>query len=226
MSLAVLTPSRGRPKGARELAAAIRETAHGEVELFVAVDDDDHNDYRDDEGYTLVRGPAMGLTDWTNTLAQTYHTEFGFLASFGDDHRPRTPGWDVALTSAIKTLGGTGFAYADDLHRGERLPTAVVCSSTVYDRLGWMALPGTRHMYIDKAWKTLGQASGLIAYLPDVVVEHLHPVVQKAQWDRTYQQAAEFYKEDRDVFEEWERERLAADVLKLTRVEVPRAAIA
>lgn len=220
MSLAVLTPSLGRPNAARELAQAIRETARGTVDLVVAVDDGDHSPYTEDDGYTLVVGPPQGLTGWTNTLAEQYRHSHTHLASLGDDHRPRTPGWDVALCAAIDRMGGTGFAYADDLHRGQLLPTAIVMSSTVVKRLGWMALPGTRHMYIDKAWRELGKAAGLLAYCPDVVIEHLHPVAQKARWDRTYQQAAEFYKEDRDVFEAWEREHLASDVARLLHVEV------
>jgi hypothetical protein len=200
------------------LAAAIRETATSPVDLIVAVDDDDHSGYTEADGYVLVRGPAMGLTDWTNALASTYATSHRFLASFGDDHRPRTPGWDVALCAAIERLGGTGFAYGDDLHRGVMLPTAVVASSTVVHRLGWLCLPTTRHMYVDKVWRELGRAAGLIAYCPDVIIEHLHPVVSKAQWDRTYQAAAEFYQEDRNVFEEWERTGKATDVGRLLAV--------
>jgi hypothetical protein len=50
-----------------------------------------------------------------------------YLASLGDDHRPRTKGWDRRLIDAIESLGGApGIAYGDDKLQGAALPTAWV----------------------------------------------------------------------------------------------------
>ena len=106
----------------------------------------------------------------------------GFL---GDDHRPRTPGWDTRLLAALD--GRPGVAYGDDLHQGGRLPTAVVISSAIIRTLGYMVPPGQDHLYLDDFWRQLGLDLGRLEYVPDVIVEHCHPNAGKAPWDDGYE---------------------------------------
>ncbi|HET6737752.1 MAG TPA: hypothetical protein VFH76_02425, partial [Kribbella sp.] len=51
-------------------------------------------------------------------------------------------------------------------------------------------------------WLSLGRAANCITYLPDVVVEHLHPVARKAAWDEGYQRvnASSMYERDQAAF--------------------------
>src|ERR1022692_4739674 len=69
------------------------------------------------------------------------------LCSMGDDHLPRTPGWDRLLLDGLADMGG-GFAYGNDLYQGEILPTAVAVSSPIVAALGWMCLPALNHMFV------------------------------------------------------------------------------
>jgi hypothetical protein len=122
-----------------------------------------------------VSGPRNNLAGWTNVLARHLAKDYRALASLGDDHLPRTPGWDLRLLEAIAGMGGTGFAYGNDLLQGAALPTAVVVSSNIVTALGWMCEPSMRHYCIDNVWKDLGEGAGCLAYLPDVIIEHLRP---------------------------------------------------
>jgi hypothetical protein len=58
--------------------------------------------------------------------------------------------------------------------------------SRMIKALGFMAPPAMRHLYLDNFWKELGEAVGGLVYLPDVIIEHLHPVNGKAEWDERY----------------------------------------
>ena len=49
-----------------------------------------------------------------------------------------------------------------------------------------MAPQVMRHLYLDNFWKHLGEQTGGLRYLGDVVIEHLHPVAGKAPWDHRY----------------------------------------
>lgn len=211
--LAIITPTRGRPAQLREMVEAVHSTAAGDVRVMTGIDDDDPADYLETMlGYTgdvvAYRGERKSLCGWTNHLAQLAldgPNPPRYLASLGDDHRPRTKGWDRKLIEAIEQLPGPGMAYGNDLLQGKNMPTAWVASAEVVRALGWMMLPGCEHMYVDTAILMLGMTADRIAYRPDVIVEHLHPLAGKAQWDQSYRESntEDRYAADRKAFEAW-----------------------
>ncbi|WP_111166101.1 hypothetical protein [Spongiactinospora gelatinilytica] len=144
----------------------------------------------------MVAALNASVRDWLQSADAP--TAIGFM---GDDHRPRTRGWDAAYLTALRSL--PGFVYGNDLVQGVRLPTQVAISTPVVRALGHMAPPTLRHMYVDNYWLRLGQAAACITYLRNVVVEHLHPVAGTAAWDAGYRRvnAREVYDQDRKAFE-------------------------
>jgi len=56
------------------------------------------------------------------------------------------------------------------------------------------------HMYLDDFWKRLGTDLGALAYLPDVVIEHVHPDAGKAQRDEGYTRVAASYGPDHEAW--------------------------
>lgn len=206
VSLAILTPSRGRPERFAEMVDAIRATAVTDVAIYLATDDDDPM-YPHIDGVTAVRGPRRRLAAWTNELAghalADGHTILGFL---GDDHRPRTAGWDAAITGALDELG-SGLAYGRDGLQDERLPTAPFWTADVIRALGWFYPPTLVHLYADDYWLALANDLGIRAYLPDVYIEHLHPSATnadgtpKANADELNRENDSFYERDRAEFQ-------------------------
>ena len=218
--LLVITPSRGRPQQLHEMVDAVRSAALGSVEVIAGVDLDDPllDEYRALASCRLVVGPRQTLSGWTNMLARSAVNDWTpaprYLASLGDDHRPRTPGWDLKLIEAIERFGAAGgFAYGDDLQAGQSLPTAWVVSADIVRTVGWMMLPAAEHMYVDTAVLALGQAAGRIAYLPEVVIEHLHPSAGKARWDESYIESRhpDRCAADWKAFNAWHTEQLPDD---------------
>jgi hypothetical protein len=223
----MICPSRGRPANVAELIEVWRDVTY-DAALLVAVDDDDPElrRYRDiftnlDLGIGEPRihitiGPRGRLGPTLNRLALLYASSFRALGFLGDDHRPRTDGWDRRVVEALDQLG-TGLVYGNDLLQGGNLPTAVAMTSDVVRTLGWMVPPGMIHMYIDNAWLDLGRGLDRIRYLHDVVIEHMHPVAQKSEWDAGYAEvnSAEMYARDLETYRHWQETSLAADVSKL-----------
>jgi hypothetical protein len=228
--LAIIVPTRGRPQQFADLVKAVQKTAAGSVEIWAGLDDDDPADYspalHDLDGSDLVtgvRGARRSLSAWTNFLAEralsestTFRDAPRYLASLGDDHRPRSNAWDKTLIGAIEAGAGYGFAYGNDLFQGANLPTAWVVSADVVRAVGWMMLPACNHMYVDNAVLELGKAAGCITYRPDVIVEHLHPVAGKGSWDASYRESNSpaTYGRDLAAFEAWRtaEDGLARDV--------------
>jgi hypothetical protein len=214
-------PSRGRPERAREAVAALRDRAElvsTSIVLAVDANDPDVEAYRAlrwggrysaEVVLTVLDPEATGdLVKATNTVATRIALEdpTAIIGNLGDDHLCRTSGWDRLVTAA---LAEPGIAYGDDLLQGRHLPTAPFISAAIVNALGWYALPRCRHLYIDDAWRELAGEIGILHFLPDLVIEHMHPAVGKAESDAGYLRAnaEEVVNHDRAVYQSWRRGR-------------------
>lgn len=194
--LAVIVPTRGRPGNAARLAEAFRDThALDAVPVFVAdADDPELPVYRrmlDEKRIPrLVIPPAGtvsggGMQAPLNYAVMRYASLYEAVGFMGDDHLPRTVNWDSRIMDALDSLEPR-IVYGNDLLQGAALPTAVFMQSRMVKAMGFMAPRVLRHLYIDNFWKELGEQLGALRYLPDVVIEHLHPAAGKAAMDDRY----------------------------------------
>jgi len=219
--LLVITPSRGRPGRLQEMLAACLSLSGAATDVAVAVDDDQALLYAGTvpgncQGRVrMFTGPRDTLTGWTNKLASRHSGRYRAFASLGDDHLPRTGNWDGLLLAALGRTGGTGIAYGNDMIMGGRLPTAPVISAGIVEALGWMCEPSMRHMCVDLCWRDIGELSGCLSYVPDVVIEHMHWGVAKSALDATYADAEALHQDDRDAYARWRDDRMAADTAKV-----------
>ena len=216
--LLIITPTRQRPGNAARLAGAVAATCTAQTDLIFAIDDDDGS-YADVNlgAAKVIRGPRATCGQWTNLIARACAGEYRALASLGDDHLPRTHGWDSALLAAIDAMGGTGIAYGDDIGQGKNLPTAPVISSGIIAALGYFFLPALAQFFADNVWLDLGREAGCLAYLPDVTVEHLHYTRGAAPHDQVYEEARDAWMPDQAAYWAWQRadDGLRADVAKI-----------
>lgn len=218
-------PSRGRPQRAYEAIQALRRAAvrvDTSVVLAVDADDPECNAYHDltfggtgpeVTRVTLMSADTGNLVKATNTVSLRIAADDpdAIIGNLGDDHVVRTFGWDRMI---IEALDRPGIAYGDDLIHGEHLPSAPFISATIVNALGWYALPTCRHLYIDDAWRELGKATRTLRYLPELVIEHMHPALKKADWDEGYERAnnAETVEHDKDAYRTWRSHWMNADM--------------
>jgi hypothetical protein len=90
-----------------------------------------------------------------------------------------------------------------------------VVSADIVEALGWVCEPSLAHMHVDDVWRDLGQGAGCLAYVPSVVIEHLHPDAGKAATDSTYAGSLATAGADREAYERWRREGMTGDVAKI-----------
>lgn len=194
--LLVIIPTRGRPHAVPELVNAwndTRATAH----LLFAVDTDDPElaaykkhaaELRGDERVRFTFGKRRRLVGTLNQQAVKAAKSYRFLAFMGDDHRPRPAAmpWDARIRECLS--GGAGIVYGNDLLQGEKMATAVAMTSDIVQTLGYMCPPALVHLCADLVWIDWGRGMGRITYLPDMVIEHLHPAAEKAELDAVYEE--------------------------------------
>lgn len=219
--LLMIVPSRGRPHNIVALWDAWQATTTGAAELLVAADGDDptlpgYLQVCEELQIDLVVGPRLRMVPTLNKVAFEQAPHYFALGFMGDDHRPRTVGFDAHYLAALRTLG-TGFVYGNDLLAGERLPTQVAMTSDIVQALGAMVPAPVNHLWADNQWWDLGHAIDRIRYLPDVVVEHLHPIAGKAADDAGYREVNDpaAFEVDRMIYADWYAKQFPADAEKL-----------
>lgn len=241
--LLVIVPSRGRPESLERVAAAWYATgafADGAALVF-AVDDDDPtwSGYRAaldrlaeaDPGPTAINlmhaGAWRPMVAKLNAAAANFAGQGHFALAFaGDDHLPRTPGWAKRYLDELRTLG-TGIVYGDDLVQGARLPTQWAMTADIVRALGRMVPAPVEHLYCDNAILDLGQAAECIRYLPDVVIEHCHPIAGRGQWDDQYRRvnARAQYERDGSAYWRWRTAGLPTDAVTVQALRATRPLI-
>jgi hypothetical protein len=204
-----IIPTRGRNENALRLFEAINATADF-TEVVFAIDADDVKTYNGLMDATaglnnvkVVIAERMGMNGTLNHWASWFSPDYDYICFMGDDHLPRTGGWDTKLTEAIGT--DAGIAYGNDLLQGENLPTAVVMSSKIIRALGFMSPPALKHLFLDNFWLAMGNALGNVNYLPEVIIEHMHYINGKAEHDERYAAVnnAEMHNADEAIFAEY-----------------------
>jgi hypothetical protein len=222
----VLCPTRGNPGALLEAYMSFRHSVVSPRSRFIGVVD--HDDPSMDTYVSICEDTSLRImvvpkaSSGNMNLALNYGAaavvaagceDDELIGFIGDDHRFRTKDWDVMLQSAAQQTGG-GLYYGDDLFQGENLPTAVFISAKIVRALGWFGLPGARHLYLDNTWKLLGDSADCLYYLPDIVVEHVHPAAGKAAWDENHVRvnSNDNYAHDRSVFEAWMADGMERDV--------------
>jgi hypothetical protein len=214
VEITVLCPSRGNPEALREAWLSFHDTTMEKSSIFVGVLDDDDPSLKDyvamaedtiDLRIDLVPRDKSGtMNKALNYAAMRWVKRSNVLGFIGDDHRFRTKGWDRVIGQVMSDTGG-GFVYGDDLYMHDHLPTAVFISGKIVEALGWFGPPNCKHLYLDNTWKTLGDATGSLYYLPDVIIEHMHPIAGKGEWYANHLRVNtdEMYNHDRAAYDEW-----------------------
>lgn len=210
--LLVIVPSRNRPESVEPLVNDFFTNSNGLADLMFATDED-QPEYPYIEGVLYRRGPRLRMCGTLNAAAVENANQYKYIGFMGDDHRTRTPGWDTAVIAALQDHN---VVYGNDLIWGEALPTAVFLRAEIVQRLGYMAPPTLIHLYLDNFWLELGRATS-IKYLPDVIIEHLHPSVGKADWTPEYNEVNDqaLYNADEASLRHYMQTQFASDLEKL-----------
>lgn len=168
------------------MVASAHATATGLIEVLVYVDDDDPTVYQPD-GYRIVTGPRITLSDCWNKLAG--EAQGDILQMAADDIRYRTGGWDTQVAQVFDQWDDRIlFVYTRDGIHDARLGTHGFVSKEWVETVGYFTPDMFPADYADTWLNELAARIDRRVYLPSVLVEHLHPIAGKAPWDQTHKE--------------------------------------
>ncbi len=214
----IIVPTRSRPENVAKVVDAWQETSAFDdgAELCFAYDRDDPKRGLYDLATTAVdekRIHSSTILEWspmvhkldTVTRWMLMHDPDLFAIGFaGDDHLPRTRGWAGRYRDALAEMG-TGIVSCADGYRTDQLPTQWAMTSDIVRALGRMVPAPVEHLYCDDAIRDLGRAAGCYRYLDDVLIEHMHPLAKRGQWDEQYRRVnrPEQFQRDSSIYGLW-----------------------
>lgn len=191
-------------------------------DLYVMLDNCDPllNDYSSCLRDTKASYSITPRTSCTNKINAHINYNYEFMSVTNDDFIYKTPAWDLKLISEIKLSGKHGIAYGNDLCAGVHIPTTSIISREIVEALGWLQLPGLKHLFGDNVWGHIGNAIRCIYYCPDVIIEHHHVFAKKMPADGTYRytNSNEMYAHDEKVFTEWITTQSKIDIQKVKAI--------
>lgn len=204
----VIAPTRGRPSRALHMADSFARTRHSTfTHLTLALDSADPMQAAYIEGsqgkpWFAVPVPTGSMIERTNDVAWRIDADiYGWAA---DDNVFVTPQWDKFVREAFEDPHVTT-VNTNDLLVGDEKGGVYFVRGTVVRALGWFLPTFLQHLYADFAVTSLAKKAGTYLYLPDVVIEHVHPYAGKAAWDDLYaavnNQAMD--QRDGDAFRKW-----------------------
>lgn len=213
--LMIIVPSRYRSDNVAELSSYVKE--YSEIsDLCFGFDNDDDTEYEPIPKVKFHRLPRMRIGGTLNSLARMYAKQYKYIAFMGDDHRPKTHGWDSKLVEPLRLKDG--FSYGNDLLQGQALPTAIAMSSSIINTLGYMVPTNLKHFYFDNFWMDLGNATESLNYFDDVIIEHIHPMANKSDVDATYTSAWSVLSEDEIEYKKYLKKEFKKDIKKVLKL--------
>lgn len=221
--LAVIVPTRGRPENIRRVIGAWDFTnAWDHADLIVVADSDDPEipAYRsiwmedDSTPGRLVEVPTwLPMVHKLDAVARDLASEYFAVGFAGDDHLPQTINWAARYLTVLRELS-TGMVYGDDGYQGAKLSTEWAVTSDAVRALGRMVPAPVEHMFCDNSIMELFTLARAIRHLPEVRIEHMHPVAGKAITDDQYQRvnSREQMGRDRRTYRRWQSHDMALQV--------------
>jgi hypothetical protein len=208
----IVVPSRTRPANVARLVEAWQATdAFKVADMRIDIDADDPH-YREYQALALPTGARTATGHrwrslvWKLNRATRQECErYAMIGFMGDDHLPRTHEWAQRYVAELRDMG-TGIVYGDDGYQHENTPTQWAMTTDICRALGGKMVPApVDHLYCDDSVRDLGKAVGCLRYLPDVMIEHMHPSAGKADKDPQYVRvnSQSQYGRDRPAYHAW-----------------------
>lgn len=195
-----LVPTRERPDNVRRLIRSVLDNASSEVRcrFFFYVDE---GDKATEDAIPAIkeefRGVHLGFASgrqvplammWNILLQISGGDDAGeILWCGGDDICFRTHDWDKLVNGYFAQVPDKCLlVYGDDKLQGEQLASHPFVSRRACDILEHV-YPGTGMITLTDLWvHVLYDTLGRLRYCPDLVTEHMHPLVGKGKPDQTY----------------------------------------
>lgn len=139
------------------------------------------------------------------------HARYDIIGFFGDDVLFKTPRWDNLVIQEFDK-DPVQLVYGNDVHiqKGE-CATLFFTHKIVHQEFGYYLYPPFRRWYMDTFMDHVFRTANKINYLPELILEHIHPNKFQNIVDSVYLRMEHLKEIDKIV---WESEKCSAEIAR------------
>lgn len=128
---------------------------------------------------------GISLMEKINIPALDIANKYKYVGFIGDDIIFRTR-WEYEFIQWLSKQE-YGLAFANDLiHITGALATHPFITSNLIKAVGFFGCPALTHQYFDNYWMRIVEKVGKIKFFDKIIMEHMHPLVNKALKDKMF----------------------------------------
>jgi len=205
LKICLTIPVRGTPENVERMYDNLEDTGYkGDVLWGLDEDDPDLEKLISviPEGDYVI-GPRLRFCGTLNAMAEKVWDKYDVITMGGSDHAPRTESFDDMVAESLeKNL----MCFGSDGIQGAGLATFCFARTDLIKEVGYFVTPEAKHLYVDNMLMDLGNGLNALEYLPNMFIEHLHPVAGKTEWTDLYRlnNSQETYSEDHQAYLRWQ----------------------
>lgn len=216
--LCVLCPSRERPKLLKRMLDSYhKNSVQSDIYFAFELNDTDlhenvkviGNKYKNK--YWLLSD--IGFARKVNILCDEYPGYAAYMI-LNDDQVIQTKGWDKILLNRLNKLKKESGHGLHILHWRDGINDNKLCQSFVTKEMkellgSYYPRRYMKHLYTDNMYYFIGTQCGLLNYVPEVYIEHLHVCKDRTLIDNNYlkTQNKQAYERDSQLYVKWLREK-------------------
>ena len=223
--IGILTSTRGRPQNIGRFIKSWQDTTAGCSDLILLLDTDDPTltEYYKNVGVIFSVNPRKNNHRGAAQIFQTGYTlfpDYKYYFFGSDDLVFITKNWDKIMIDKIVSEGGVAIPHANDLFQKGNLVACPLIPLNLLKAVGYFSPSKFVHCFVDNIWTDIGKAINKLFFMPDVIIEHLHPYAQKALMDTTYSEVNSgfIFANDKYNYIAWKNEELPKIIERIKKI--------
>jgi hypothetical protein len=184
--LPVIDAGAERHKRLIRCLASYYEVTEGLSDIHVLHDTNECNIYHPileqyPEIFSYCIPTGLTLMEKINVHALDIANKYKYIGFIGDDIVFKTPFENQMISYLSKHTHA--MAFGNDLIWNGKLPTHPFMTSKTVLAVGFFGCPAVEHNFFDNYWEMVFNALDTKEYMPEIVMEHMHPMVRKENTD-------------------------------------------
>jgi hypothetical protein len=225
--IAIVLPVRdgglGRHNRLIRCLASYKEITEGLSDIHLLHDEDECHIYHPiAEQYPKIINycipTGISLMQKINVHALDIASKYKYVGFVGDDIVFKTP-FEKTFIEHLSSVD-YGMAYGDDMVWGQALATHPFITSNAITAVGFFGCPAVEHNYFDNYWQAIFSSLDKIVYLPEILMEHVHPIVGKEVADNIYKEIENKLQLDEIKFTRYMSNNLVEDLDKIKNLAI------
>jgi hypothetical protein len=156
---------------------------------------------------------GISLMEKINIHALDIASKYKYVGFVGDDIVFKTQFESYFIEQL--SLFDYGMVYGNDLVWDGKLATHPFITSNAITAVGFFGCPAVQHNFFDNYWHTVFGNLEKVVYFPNIVMEHIHPIVGKENRDDIFNKINSKMKTDEIKFNRYMNANLIEDLNKI-----------